>query len=878
MYPAGRCAALIAFLIGCVPLRAAEPPRFRLGDSVLPERYRVDLTLSPSQETFSGSVDIEVNLRQAEPTIWLNATNITVQHAAVNSIAVHPVTEGRDFLGLAMDHPLGPGSAQIHIDYSGHVSQKSSDGLFRNKEGQDRYVFSQFEPTSARLAFPCFDEPRFKVPWQLTLHVPAEDKAFSNTPVLSETAGPGGMKTVKFKETKPLPSYLVALAVGPLETVDAGTAGRNHVPVRITTPHGHAADARYAARISAEILTKIEDYFGIPYPYEKLDNVALPLIYGFGAMENAGLITYAQTLILAKPSEDSPEFERRYAAVAAHEMAHQWFGDLVTLAWWNDVWLNEAFATWMEQKLLAEWKPEWQTRESDVFGTERAMAEDSLVSARKIRQPALSPNDIANAFDAITYQKGAAVIRMFESWTGPEKFRAGVQSYLRKHAFGNATAPEFLSDVSQTAGRNIAPAFDTFLDQVGVPLLSVSLKCGGAPALEVSQKRYLPLGSSGNPNELWQIPVCVRFGEGSQRGHACTVVTQASQQVRLPAKTCPGWLAANPGEAGYYRVYYKGGLLDRLLEDQGKHLDVPERIGMLADVNALVRGGELPASTALRLVPEFSKANDRHIVAATIDIVDSINAHLVPPDLKTNFERFVRRAYSARARELGWTPQPDEDENVRLLRPRLVEVDARKGADQLLVQESERLATRWLDTRKGLSPEMVAPILDTAAQYGNRALFDRMHEAAKKETDPRERRRLLTAMGDFRDPAIARAALDIMLSGEFDARETLAILRGPLQYRETRDLPFAFVKEHIDQLVKILPRGIGSDAAARLPMVADEFCSPEKRAEVDAFFSNRIAQYSGGPRVLTQTLESIAVCSAVKKTQESSVTRFLQAY
>jgi cytosol alanyl aminopeptidase len=883
MHSLSRCALFPAVLVCGLCLQASEAPRFRLGDSAAPERYQVELTLSPAEETFSGTVDIQVNLRQPQSTIWLNATNITVEQATVNAVAAQPVTEGTDFLGLKMDQPAGPGAARIHIAYTGHISHKSSDGLFLNKAGQDRYIFSQFEPTSARLAFPCFDEPGFKTPWQLTLHVPQNDQAFSNTPVLSETPGPAGIKTVVFRETRPLPSYLVALAVGPLEIVEAGKAGRNHIPVRIIAPRGRAEGARYAAQVSAEILTRLEDYFGIPYPYEKLDNVAMPLIYGFGAMENAGLITYAQTLILAKPGEESADFRRRYASVAAHEMAHQWFGDLVTLSWWNDVWLNEAFATWMEQKLVAEWKPEWQTRVSDVFATERAMRDDALVSARKIRQPVLSPDDIGNAFDSITYEKGAAVIRMFETWVRSENFRKGVQLYLKKHAFGNATSAEFLADVSQGAGQDIAPAFDTFLDQAGVPLLSVTLKCGAAPALAVTQKRYLPLGSPGNSEVLWQIPVCVSYGEGTHRGRACALVKQASQEVplrslqSLQTGACPSWVAANP-EQGYYRVVYPTVLLDRLLAGQGEHLDLAERVGLLSDVSALVGGGELPGGAALKLVPEFSKDASRYVVEGTIDIVDNIGEHLAPDDLRPNFERFVRQAYGAWARELGWVPKPDEDDNTRLLRPRLLQVDARKGADKPLVEEARRLAERWLEDPRSLVPEMIAPVLNTAAQYGDRTLFDRFYAAAKKETEPRGRRRLLTAMGQFRDPAIAQAALNVLLSGEFDARESMELLLGPRRYPETRDLAFEFVKRHIDELEKILPRGVGADAAARLPMVAQSFCSAEKRAEVEQFFGPRIAQYTGGPRNLAQTLESIAVCSAEKKAQEPSVAEFLRAY
>src|SRR6185369_2442583 len=276
-----------------------------------------------------------------------------------------------------------------------------------------------------------------------------------------------------------LPSYLIAFAVGPFEFVDAGVAGSNRVPVRIVTPKGRAAEAKYAASVTATILTRLEEYFGIPYPYGKSDQVAVPVTMGFGAMENAGMVTYGQNILLADPERDTPGRQRGYAVTAAHELAHQWFGDLVTTAWWDDIWLNEAFATWMESKIVGQWKPEWRMENIDVSERLGAMETDSLVTTRRIRQPITSDDDIANAFDDITYQKGAAVIRMFETWLGPAKFRNGVQAYLKQNADGAATVTQFLAAISKAAGKDVSPAFSTFLDQAGVPVVSMDLQCDG---------------------------------------------------------------------------------------------------------------------------------------------------------------------------------------------------------------------------------------------------------------------------------------------------------------------------------------------------------------------------------------------------------------
>src|ERR1017187_5978786 len=432
-----------AFLASSLCLLAADSPKLRLGADIRPTRYAVDLTAVPAAATFSGVIDIDVVLAKPVSLVWLNANDLIVLQATVNSQPAVPEPAGGDSIPLRLPAALPAGPARIHIVYQGKISANSSAGIFQGEDAGTPYLFTQFEALDARRTFPCFDQPDFKTPWQITLHIRQTDKAFSNTPQVSETVEPNGMKRVVFAETKPLPSYLVAFAIGPFDVVDAGNADRNHVPVRIITPRGKAGQAKYAAQVTATIVDRLEDYFGVPYPYEKLDEVAVPLTFGFGAMENAGLVTYGQTILLADPATDSINRQRTYASVAAHELAHQWSGDLVTTAWWNDIWLNEAFATWMSSRILAEWQPDWNTRLTDLETKFGAMASDSLVTARQIRQSIEAKDDIANAFDGITYEKGAAVIRMFEVWIGERQFRSGVTGYLKHYAFRNATANDF---------------------------------------------------------------------------------------------------------------------------------------------------------------------------------------------------------------------------------------------------------------------------------------------------------------------------------------------------------------------------------------------------------------------------------------------------
>ena len=875
--------AVAAFSLSWIASAAPATPQLRLPDSVAPTSYRAELTLDPGKPAFSGSITIKVNVKQAVDTIWLNAAKINVSEASLTSggknLTAKPIPGGDDFVGLQFDSPVPAGPGEIKIRYTGAVRQQDSSGIFRMEDNGNSYLYTQFESTDARAAFPCFDEPSYKVPWQLTLNVPSADSAISNTSPVQEQAQ-GGRKIYTFGQTKPLPSYLVAFAVGPFDFVEAGKAGRNHIPVRIVTPKGHADEAQYAAEVTATIITRLEDYFGIPFPYDKSDQVAIPVTFGFGAMENAGMVTYAQTIILAKPDRDTETRRRGYASVAAHELAHQWFGDLVTTAWWNDIWLNEAFATWMEQKLIAEWKPEWKTRVEDVDEKLYAEREDSLVSARKIRQEIVTKDDISNAFDGITYQKGAAVIGMFESWVGPDAFRKGVQGYLKQYAFRNATAPEFLDAVSSVSKKNLSQAFSTFLNQAGVPLVSAQLDCkGGSGVLHLQQQRYLPLGSKGSADQTWQIPVCIRYGTGDAGQTECTLVTQAQSDLNLKGSGCPAWVQANNNAVGYYRVDYRNGLLASLTEgDVVKRLNAPERVDFMGNAEALTNGGKLPAGDALKLVEVFHNDPERHVVQSALNLALQPRAHLVPENLETSYQHFLLKNFQARAHELGWIPQPGESDDKKLLRPDLVNAVATYGGDQELAKQAQELTDKWFTDHNAIAPNMVAATLGTAAYYGDKALFDRLLAQLKKTSDRQERRRILNAMAEFRDPAAIKAGMEAVLAGDVPFIEGAYLLFAGQRTEKTRLMPFEFMKAHFDEIAAKRPTGGGFDAGSLFPRVGASFCDTQMRQELQTFFQPRVDKFTGAPRALSQVLESIDVCIAEKQAQEPSVEAFLKNY
>jgi alanyl aminopeptidase len=869
------CLFCLIFAAVQVATAQNQPPQFRLPTFAAPVRYAVTLTLVPDKDTFTGTVDIDLNFHQPSAVLWFNAEMLTVKDATLTAggrtAPAKVIAQPHDFVGFAFEQPVAAGTAKLHANFEGQISRKDMQGIFQVKDGESWYIYSQFENIAARRAFPCFDEPGYKVPWQVTLNVPKDSGAFSNTPALSEAEGGDGLKTVKFAETKPLPSYLVAIAVGPMDIVPAGEAGAHHTKIRIIVPRGRAAEAQYVATATPDIVNLLEKYFEIPYPYEKLDEVAIPFA-GY-AMEHPGLVTYGAGFFLSKPQEASLNMKRAVTSVIAHELAHQWFGDLVTTAWWDDIWLNEGFASWTANKIVNEYHPEWKMNIAELNGYQGAMETDELVSARRVRQPILSNDDIQNAFDDITYNKGSALLNMFESYMGPAKFQEGIRNYLHKYAWGNATSTQFLEAIS-LGNPAIPKAFSTFLDQPGVPLVTAKLKCGAAaPRLELSQKRFLPRGSQGSSNQTWNIPVCVRYPGGSNPQRACTLMTDATAAMDLPhTNSCPTWAYANAEQAGYYVVRYEKEMLNSLLKDDNT-LSLPERVGLIGDIAALTKN-DMPLGEALALAPKFAHDQNRPVVTKTLAIVGGLRDHLVPKDLEQKYQRYLTDLFKPRALQLGWNSKPGEDDDARLLRPTLFGVLADQAQDSEFIAHAKELAESWLSDHRAVDPDLAGIVLAVAARHGDSAFFDRLHAQARKETQENFQRILLRAMGSFRDAAIMKRALSLILSGEFDNRQSIAILFAAAGSPETRDFAYEFVKQNWDALIAKLP----NDFVGFLPFVAGNYCDAQHRADVEAFFKDRVTTTMGGPRNLQQVLEGINICIANKQANEASVVDFLKNY
>jgi aminopeptidase N len=845
-------------------------------------RYAVELAVNPAQDTFQGKIDIDLEVAEATSLLWLNATELKVSSAQLsaggNTVAARIVPGGADFVGFVFERPVAPGPARLSVSYEGLIDKERTQGLYREQEKDAWYAYTVFEPVDARRVFPCFDEPNYKVPWRLSLRVRAGDVALANAPVESEGSPlADGTKLVTFAETKPLPSYLIAFVVGPFDVVDAGTFGRGKTPLRFIVPQGRRAELAYALKSSARLVTALEDYFDMQYPFPKLDVAVVPRYRG--TMEHPGLVAMGQPLTLIPPKEETLQRRQQYDRIFIHELAHYWFGDLVTMQWWDDLWLNESSASWIEAKLIDRLEPTWKESVDRLGSHLFALNTDGLASSRPMRQPLTARTDFESAFDgSITYNKGAAVLGMFESWLGEETFRRGMQRYMREHAWGTTTAKDLLAALSAESGRDVATAMSTWLDQPGAPVVSVELQCaqGQPPRLKLAQARFFASPPKGAPPaQRWHIPICVRYGGAGPQGRACTLLTEPSGELVLSeAKACPTWIAANEEARGYYRVAYSEPLRQALVKADMKPLTVRERGAFLADLRVYASAGQFPVAEALAMAPGLLKAQDRASTEAGLSMLGLLRANALPDAWVPHYERLLRKLVVPRARTLGWRERSGEAEDTRKLRDMVLWTATLSGKDATLLAEARTLAKAWLGDSSVVSPDSAHVLLAAAASVGDRAFFEALVSKARAETQPEKKGMLLYALGNFRDPALLKEALGLLVNGTFTLRDGGGLLFGAMNSRETRPVAYAFVKENFDTFTS----GMAASEAQFLFNLPGAFCDKASRDEAQAFFSPRASRVDGAPLVLTRALERVDLCIAAWERDQAAITDFLKRY
>ena len=866
---------------------AEAPPLTRLPDWAVPESYDLSIKSNPDQSDYRGTVTIAVDLKKAANHLWLHGKDLKVSSVTITDAHGRTragkydgdVTAEAEKAGVArvdFGTTLQPQKVKLKFDFTAPYNG-TLQGYYKVVFAGNAYLQTQMEPISARLAFPCFDEPGFKVPLNLSLTIPAADKAVANAAETGSKPAGAGWKTVTFAQTKPLPTYLYAWAVGPWDIVDGPAIPPNEwrstpVPVRGIATKGNGPKLQRALAMVPAIIEHEEAYYGFGYPFGKLDLAALP-DFSAGAMENAGLVTFRDWLLLLD-KDSAPSAVRSSFNVIAHELAHQWTGDTVTLDWWNDIWLNESFATWMQQKIEGEIHPDWHAHLDRIMGGQEAMQNDSLASARMIRQPITGNGDIETAFDGITYQKGAAVLGMFENFVGAQVFQKGMQAYIKAHAFGNANAGDLVDAIATAAGKGEAfrKAFKSFLNQNGVPLVATRLDCKpkGAAVLELTQSRYLPLGSSGDPNRLWGVPVCVRFPNGAQ----CQMLDTKTASMKIDGDQCPAWYMPNANGDGYYR--YEMARADRaaLTKVIAQRSD-GEQLAFADSVDAAFLRGDMDASEALAAMRELAPSKVRQIALAPLDTIEWIYDHEAQTDAqKTAVREAVAKSYLPRLEALGYQRRDGESADDVLLRSSLanslgLEFKVPSVRAALLKQGEAALKTGkdGLPDLLAANPDLLRTALSVAVEEKGKPAVDKLIAAIPKTTDPVRRNAMLGALSHAQGPE-ADVARDFALSPQVKVGEMAMILRGGRDTVVQRDGLWNWFTARYDKIVA----RTGAFAGGYLPrLAAGGGCSDAEAQRVENYFKPKLGQEEAGlKRGLAQTHESIVLCSALKAHQNTA--------
>ncbi len=787
---------VLALLLCLTPL---DPAAERLPTGVRPSHYDLAFDVDLSRALFEGTETIHVQLDRPTTRIVLNALDLTFHDVTVGTRATRQnaavaVDMGAQTVTLTVARVIPAGTADIRIRYTG-VLNNQLRGFYLSHSGGRNYAITQFESSDARRAFPCFDEPAMKATFDVRLTIDRGDTAISNGRLLSDTPGPGNSgHTLRFATSPRMSSYLVAMAVGDFQCLE-DTA--ENVPIRVCATPSKKELGHVALDWAKEILTFYNHYFSIKYPFGKLDMVAVP-DFAAGAMENIGAIFYREADLLADTDTASPFTRKSIASLLAHEMAHQWFGNLVTMQWWDDLWLNEGIATWMANRPLAAAKPDWNIAVDEVGATRSAFNLDLLQTTRAVHSRVETPQQIEESFDAIAYEKGAAVMRMIENYLGPEQLRKGINAYLEKYAYGNATSENFWTVMTSVSGKPVDRILPTFVNQPGAPLVEVSLDCrNGRTQLSLRQRRFsladLTLGSGGtivgptfrsgatpDSGETWQIPVCVKAP--GQPTAACQVFgsRDTSILVGTVGSRCLPWVFINGGAQGYFRTAYAPDLLRALAPDIGSKLTAAERSSLVDDEWALVQAGRHTVVDYLTLASGFDSERNAGVLGQITSRLEFIDSNVVTDAMRPGFAAWVRRLLRPLFAELGVAARGDaaDPDERRALRAAVMGALGTIGDDPEVVPGARSLLDRALAAPNGvvLDGTTANAIVRVAARHGDLALYDALVAAADAATAPEKHYLYLHGLPAFEDRDLSQRALDYALSTNLRRQDTAEYL------------------------------------------------------------------------------------------------------
>jgi puromycin-sensitive aminopeptidase len=850
-----------------------ETQSYRLPRIVVPEKYEITLEPDLVNFTFAGEETIHVIVSDSTDHILMNALELEIQEATISNSrneefkADITLDTENERVKLSFGKSLGSGSWKLHLKFTGILNDKLHGfyrSTYKDAEGQTKVIATtQFEATDARRAFPCWDEPDFKAVYKVTLIVDETLTAISNAKIKKEIMIPErAKKQVLFHDTMKMSTYLVAFIVGEFEATPVIDA--DGTPVRVWAPPGKLHLAKFAEGIAQHSLTFFNSYYGLKYPGDKLELIAIP-DFAFGAMENLGAVTFRETALLVDEKTASHAELERVADVVAHEIAHMWFGDLATMKWWNGIWLNEAFATFMEMLAVDSWKPEWKRWESFGVSRAQAFATDGLKSTRTIEFPVRRPEEAQGMFDILTYEKGASVLRMLEQFLGPEVFRRGISFYLAKHKYSNTETNDLWDAIEESSKQPVRDMMDSWIFQEGHPLVSVELDKSGK-ALTFKQQRfmYASADDSGKGKDtLFHVPIMVKVKSGKSVLSEKFLLTEETHTLNFEDKV--QYVVVNEGGHGFYRVRYSPDLLRALTMKREETLNAIERFNLVNDTWAAVLAGLQPLSEYLEMIRSFEDETDKNVwtvIAGSLQYLERVTCG--SPALKD----FTKSLCSPAFKRLGWELKDGEDNLKRQLRGLLALVLGTTGDDEKVQAEARELYAKYKADKASVGSDVVPALVTILAHTGTVERYQEFENDYKNASSPQEEDRFMYSLTAFQDKELLKQTLEKTLTGSFRTQNAPFVVRMVLQNSAARDVAWPFVKENWQRIIKTFPE-------VSLPRMSEGvtgLVSDELLKETRQFFKdNPIRQ---GKKLIEQNLEKQSVAVALKNREAKTLKTF----
>ena len=853
----------------------SEIDPYRLPGSVVPNHYNLHLSPNLEAETFTGEVEISIEIAETVSEILLNSKEIDVKSARL--IGENGEIEATEFIydeelervTLQLANDASPGSYRLAIDFDGVLNRKLAGfyiSTFTDESGAERKIATtQFESTDARQAFPCFDEPAMKASFEIALTVPADLFAASNGPIIWEmTSTDGTLRTVKFGTTIKMSTYLVAFIVGPFEATDPVDV--DGVPLRIIHPIGKGHLTSYALESGAFSLKYFTDYYGIPYPGEKLDLVAVP-DFAFGAMENLGCVTFREVILLVDTERATQPELLRIADVIAHELAHMWFGDLVTMQWWNGIWLNEAFATFMAAMCTDAFNPEW--RRWDQFSLERSAAfdVDSLQKTRPIEYEVKSPADADGMFDLLTYEKGGSVLRMLEQHLGPDRFREGIRHYLKKHEYGNTETSDLWDALEEVTGEPVRSTMDAWIYQRGYPIVNVK-QCDGCNKTILKQNRFFYKSPDEADETVWPIPMGIRYADSDGNGGSMKML-MTEDDVEIAELESVRWVNANAGSNGFFRVNYSPDLMTSLRDAMGE-MEAIERYSLADDQWAAMAAGSSSAIDYVRLAEQYSGEDDLDVWTLLTRNLGSLERIIEDEGARARMRSRLGTLYGAGLSRLGWEPGEGDsprDLELRGVLARSLAITAR-DADALA-----RLRAMHDDYLSGaaVEPNLASASANAVAILGSASDYEIFLGRFKDAATPQEERRYMSLLGSFPGEGEMRNTLEMCLNGDVRSQDAPYLAGGAMFNRHHGFSAWGFIKSHWDEMLEMYP----DNSIVRMVSGVQALSKPEQVADVKGFFE--VHSVPTGQLTLEQHLERLDVNVASREREVVPLTEWLLA-